>query len=587
MPNGKSPDKTALSAGRDVVFTDDRSRRLVGDRIDELSIPRDEDWEIVKRNASRTVYRGRLNGQEVYLKHFHRGDWLHRLVGRLRRCDARNELIFSEYLRQQGVPTAETLAARCNHGCQWLATRAVRPAVSCEQWHREQRHRGAQGLAEIRRGTIELARLVGRMHAAGVLHDDLHCGNVLVRTDRPAGDRMVLFDLHRATRRRRLSRRLRAKNLAQLMHDRGLWTTRTDRLRFLKAYLAASGAKGSLRGWQWLVERFAARHTRRQHRQRDRRIRGQNRYFHSLSLAGGWRGKVVLASKRRLAGSRAAHEVFERDAWRRALADPQALVDAPGAEVIKDSRSGKVVRRRLCVGDVELDVFIKQPRRKRAWKVLIDCFRLSRPMRAFRRGHQLLARRIPTALPLAALERRVGPLLRDSILITEAVDAPRLNTFLRTWLSARPRGDRELSPAQQRHLAQDVLWQLGRLVQHLHDNGYAHRDLKGNNLLVRWTPGQPPELVMIDLDGLRRLPVVPARRRFQGLMRLNVSLLECPVVNRAGRLRMLVGYLRRPGQGRINYKPYWVVLEQWSARKIRGQIRSRRRRQRAVRRPAT
>jgi hypothetical protein len=54
-----------------------------------------------------------------------------------------------------------------------------------------------------------------------------------------------------------------------------------------------------------------------------------------------------------------------------------------------------------------------------------------------------------------------------------------------------------------------------------------------------------------------------------------------------GRLRMLLGYLRRPGGGRPNFKPYWRVLEDWSADKLSNQIRSRRRKQRAARRPAS
>jgi len=88
---------------------------------------------------------------------------------------------------------------------------------------------------------------------------------------------------------------------------------------------------------------------------------------------------------------------------------------------------------------------------------------------------------------------------------------------------------------------------------------------------------------LLELDGLRRVRFLSARARFQGLMRLNVSLLKCPVVNRAGRLRMLVGYLRRPGRGPINFKPYWRLLEDWSARALRRRIRSRRKRQRAAR----
>jgi len=87
----------------------------------------------------------------------------------------------------------------------------------------------------------------------------------------------------------------------------------------------------------------------------------------------------------------------------------------------------------------------------------------------------------------------------------------------------------------------------------------------------------------VDLDGVRQVRRVTARQEFRGLMRLNVSLLECPVVNHAGRLRMLLGYLRRPGAGRINFKPYWRVLQRWSSKKIRRQIASRQRRQKAQR----
>ena len=131
-----------------------------------------------------------------------------------------------------------------------------------------------------------------------------------------------------------------------------------------------------------------------------------------------------------------------------------------------------------------------------------------------------------------------------------------------------------------------MLWELGRLLRRLHQAGFAHRDLKATNLLVRWddSPGRSPQIIMVDLDGLRQVRRVSCRQEFRGLMRLNVSLLECPGVSHAGRLRMLLGYLRRPGVGRINFKPYWRLLQQWSNRKIRRQIASRQRRQKAQRR---
>lgn len=569
---------SSLAGGR-VRFADAAADALLRSHLRDLSHPNPDTWTIVKQNVSRTVYRGVIEGREVYLKHYHGCSWDHRLRRALGHSEALHEFRLAMHLQSHNVPTAAPLAARCDRKCEWLLTRAVTRAEPCDAWHEEQLRLGEKGLAMIRRGTAALGELIGRMHRAGVVHCDLHCGNVLIRTDNPQTPRLVLMDLHRAYHRRRLSRRRKAANLAHLFHDRHYFTTRTDRLRFLRHYIVASGSRGSVRGWLYLIEKFAQRHTRRQHVQRARRTRGLNRYFAPVTLSGGWRGHVVLASKRHLGGSTAAEVVFTREGWLDALRDIDALFTEPDAEVIKDSGHTRIVRRRMNIGEHEVDVFLKR-QKPRFRRFLTDCLRPSRPLRAFRLGHELLTRRIATALPLAALERRSGPFLRDSILITETVSSPHLYDFMHTWLSVPPRGDTPLSAPQQRQLAQEVLWQLGRMLQQLHDNRFSHRDLKATNLRVRWSSGEKPEVVLLDLDGMQCVYCMTARRKLRGLMRLNVSLLQCPVVNHAGRLRMLLGYLRRPGAGRINFKPYWRLLEEWSALKLRRQIRSRRRRQR-------
>jgi hypothetical protein len=317
-----------------------------------------------------------------------------------------------------------------------------------------------------------------------------------------------------------------------------------------------------------------------------------------VSVAG-YRGHVVLASKRRVPGSRASQQVFTVGDWAAVLAEPGQLFSGGDARVVKDSPSSLVVRRTLRVGAAEIDVFLKRARRKKALRWLWDLFRPSRPARAFALGHALLARHIYAALPLAALERRRWGFLLDSILLTEAVASGRLsgdeaggpgtglhlNRFLGRYLGSG-NGGGALSPVDRHRLAQQALWRLGRLLRRLHEEGFAHRDLKASNLLVHWNGRQdtPPEIVLVDLDGVRRVRRVSVRQEFRGLMRLNVSLLECPAVSHAGRLRMLLGYLRRPGAGRINFKPYWRVLERWSEKKIRRQIASRQRRQQAQRR---
>ncbi|MCK4602576.1 MAG: hypothetical protein KAU28_08930, partial [Phycisphaerae bacterium] len=297
MPvSAKRDNSPNITSGR-AIFAGQAAAALLAGRIAELSHPNGR-WEKVKHNASRTVFRGDVDGIEIYLKHYHSRTLIHRLARLLGFSDAKCEMRFAQYLSSRGIETAPPLASMCSGGFEWFATEAVAPAETADKWHLKQLHRGRDGWRAIQSATIALGRIVGRKHAAGVIHRDLHCGNILVRTDTDP-PKLVLTDLHRAYRRRRLSRRAKAANLAQLFHDRYTFTTRTERLRFLKEYLRASGAGGTLRGWQLMVEDFAGRHTRRQHAQRDRRTVGQNQYFSRVKLPRHWRGHVVLASKRR------------------------------------------------------------------------------------------------------------------------------------------------------------------------------------------------------------------------------------------------------------------------------------------------
>lgn len=576
-------DKLRTDTNLGVTFAPGRGRELLAGRLDELARPEPPEWQTVKHNASRTVYRGRIDGREIYLKHYHPRSIWKRLAGKLGYSQARREMTFSLLLSAGGVDCVQALAAGRSGRTEWLATAAVAPAAQADQWHRRNLDRGPAGRKDIHMAIVALARTIAAMHAAGLVHGDLHAGNIMIRTD-GTGPRCVLMDLHRMSTRRRMSRRARAANLAQLMSDRYDCTTRTERLLFLTHYIAAGQLSGTLRGWQRIIDQFAARHRRKLYAKRDRRTVGNNRYFSRIALPNGWSGHVVLAGKRRTRSAKTAELQFELPDWTAALARPDLLIDTDITQVVKDSASGTVVRRKVYVGPHELDVFVKRRRRKRRWKVLLDCFRPARSIAAFRMGHSLLTRRIATVRPLAALQRRVGPFLLDDILITEAHDARHLDQFLNDRLACVDKAESSADTAQRWYLAQQLLWQMGRLLQKLHESNFRHRDLKCPNMLVQWLPDSGPELLLVDMDGLRRVHWLTMRQRYQNLMRLNVSLLRCPAVSHAGQLRMLLGYLRRTGYGKIQFKPYWRMLEEWSAKKLHQQIRSRRRKQKAVRR---
>jgi tRNA A-37 threonylcarbamoyl transferase component Bud32 len=561
-----------------VRFADAASEAALGRRLAALCRPADcqgPEMVRVKTNASRTLWLCRLDGQAYYLKHYHSRSLAHRLGGWVRGDDADRELFFSQLLNARGVSAVEVLAVGRVAGGSWLISREVAPATPADVWHEQQTESGAAGAAAIRRVLAAVADLVAQMHEAGVSHRDLHAANILL-AERDGDLTPVLMDLHRMFRGRRLSRRARAKDLALLMYDRWRLTTRTQRLAFLKRYLQACGTSDSLRSWAIQVAHFTEIHRRRLNASRDRRAKGDNKYFTRLRLPEGWRGHAVLATKRPSPVATASRLSFSAKEWRAALADPEKLFPSPDAVAVKESPDTLVVRRRLTVGPHVLDVHIKRVHSRRMFAAALALLRPSRVMRGFRLGHALLTRWIPAAMPLAVLERRRGGRLLEGIFITETVTpALPLPQFLERCLAKPPANEQPVFARGRRKLAQDLLRHTGQLLRKLHGEGFSHRDLKAGNLLVHSPPDGPARIVLIDLDGLTRPHCLSRGRMFRVMMRLSESLLECPAVNRAGRLRMLLAYLRRPGSGRTQFKPYWRELERRSNSELACQIAGR------------
>jgi len=102
-----------------------------------------------------------------------------------------------------------------------------------------------------------LARIVRRLHDYGAYHGDLKAGNVLV-----GSGRVLIIDLDRVRFSETVSDARRRYNLAQLNAAVTPPLTRTDRLRFLDAYLGNCKAWRQRRG-EWIRELMAATRARK------------------------------------------------------------------------------------------------------------------------------------------------------------------------------------------------------------------------------------------------------------------------------------------------------------------------------------
>lgn len=103
------------------------------------------------------------------------------------------------------------------------------------------------------------ARFVRRLHRGGVYHGDLKAVNVFVSTAPGEEPRFVLVDYDRVRFGRRVGRRRRVKNLAQIAASVAVLVTRTDRLRFFRAWVPDENAKMAEKAYNRAVLRALRR----------------------------------------------------------------------------------------------------------------------------------------------------------------------------------------------------------------------------------------------------------------------------------------------------------------------------------------
>ena len=136
-----------------------------------------------------------------------------------------------------GLPTVVPIAAGRRHGSSFLVTEALDGCTRLDDYL-GQTKLAAVAKAEL---TARLAGLIQKMHAAGFNHRDLYLCHIL----RDGCGNFYIVDLHRVQQRAAVPERWLVKDIAALNYSApsGI-ISRTDRLRFLKAYLGMERLSG-------------------------------------------------------------------------------------------------------------------------------------------------------------------------------------------------------------------------------------------------------------------------------------------------------------------------------------------------------
>ncbi len=544
--------------------------------------PEDQGWKRVKHNARREVWRAVIQERPYYLKYYAPPPGFRAVWCRLRRPACQGEWESGLYADRMGIATVTPVAytldvTRAGRRRALLITAGEEPSRALSAFWSQlcsdddvRRKR-----ADVVQLTELLAQLIARAHQAGFEHLDMHAANLLVQSLRPRHYRVLLVDLQSARRGVSITDQAVVRNLAQLNQWFRRHSTIGERLRFLRAYLRwrneyeallphGRSVGLSFRELVSALARMADRHAERLWAQRDRRLFKKGRYYTRLRLGGGWRGMAVASCKHALEESPASKLVFDRDWWQAQFKDGlEGLLDSAGVSR-KDSHSASVSVAALVHDNGPVGVIVKRPRARNGWRRLVQMLPPSRSRRGWQVGHALLHRDVPTARPLALVERCFGPLVTDSLLVTELLPgAMDLESFLREKRQ-------ELDERGWVRLKRDLTRRLVRLMRQLHERGFDHRDCKASNILVLQRPQN--ELVWIDMDGLRRVGRVSRRQRVRTLARLQVSLREVVGLTRGDRVRFMKWYCAGFGQSPDAWRQWWPALVAASARKLRAKV---------------
>ncbi len=518
--------------------------------------------QVVKHGPHRTVYRVRLPGLDCHLKHYRMHDtraWLRELV---RPSKGRMEHVRALEVAARQVPTVESLAlGECRHGPgdSFLLTRTL-PDVEPLGAFLETILPGLPAIRQARlrqRLAVELGRFLARLHDAGIRHNDLHAGNLLLRLDADDRPALYLIDLHAVSLGGPLGWEASRANLVMLNRWFVLRAGRADRRRCWQAYGAARTT--ALHGQEeWAEsERELARDLERRTwqsnlrfwRSRDRRCLETNRYYRPVRAA-----EVAGHAVRDLAAESLAA----------LLADPDGPFRRPGAVLLKDSPSSTVAEFDVVVGGEARRAVYKRFR-VTAWSDPWAAL-CRRPawLRSWVFGHGLRERCLPSPRPLAVFHRRRHGLPGEGYLLQEKVPgAAELHRFVA--------GLAELPEPERRPALRRLIEEAARLVRELHRRRLTHRDLKASNILAA---GEGPRLWLIDLVGVRRCRRLPRRRRVQNLARLHASFCTNPLLTRSDKLRFLRVYLQCGLFGRERWKSWWHEVDEATRAKVARNARS-------------
>jgi len=386
-----------------------------------------DDVRCFKRGHGRWTWRVRLGNRAVFVKVIKSTGLADRFKQLVMGGPAEREWRRAHDAERLSVPAVRPLAVGVQKGvvtkCVLITEELAGASDLAETWER----RVASLDWALRRSAVmeviePVALLFAIAHHRGFIHRDAHPGNILLSSIEEGLLGAWFGDVHGARiTLGRVSARRAARSLAHIDQHFQRRATRTERMRFLKSYIAgrrelagASLAVVSRRALVNELETATRLHGERLAKQRDARMRRRGKYF-STFVVGNWRVTAVLRLARRHVFPEPDVPDRTEDQWQRLLKPLLAAFDTDGGSGNPAFRTSGEGREAVVLESARPAGLIE----RLAWTL-----GASKHRQAFERSHKMRHRDRWCPLAFAVARRSSGGLVDRTVLVTPGTQKP-------------------------------------------------------------------------------------------------------------------------------------------------------------------
>lgn len=395
----------------------------------------------------RAVFSGNWNGCKIVAKFFFKPFRY--------KTHVKKELEGNALLQKAGVPTVSIVHSEFCTGinAHLLIFKFISSSSNLEKIFKSRFHSKSD-----KQYLILLIQLIARMHETGILHNDLHPNNFLLKDE-------MIYALDGAAVEQisdtPLKKDVGLKNLSILLAQINI--TGNDLFyNLIEAYAERRNFK-NVAGTAGKLEKLIAKNRKQM----------TDRYLKKI-----YRNSTQVVSRTSFSSSMLCRRKYYTPEMASFLKNPDVAFHDPGRSILKAGNSATVIRHNID----GIEIVVKRYNMKNSFHAMRRAFKKTRADISWRSAHLLIKNRINTSKPIAMKEKRFGPFRNKAFFVCEYIKGEDVRQYL---LKA--------GVADASHMAEEIISLFTRLKSLM----ISHGDMKFSNIII-----QNEEPFLIDLDSM-------------------------------------------------------------------------------------